>query len=370
MPESPSLPTVLAFVVLLSVGFVAMLYLAAWRVRTGGPFVPFRPRRPVPWTGPAVLAGFLLLVASEVLLSQQADRWWPAPQPPRTPWTQDPPAGAGPHAAPPSPSGPLRVDAAGSYPWAVHVALQTAVDASPAWAPAAVAPAGRAAMHAALAPQRSYLWQYAHVQYHRMLAMCLAKVGAMLVMLLALATTFRATCSDLGCALRGAARDMRHGAIAFLGIMVPIYGLHLLMHYLVPYHHPLMDLLRERTPQGVLLSAASAVLIAPLQEEFFFRVLLQGWLEQRLARFPAPPAGGGADEASPISPPVRGLPIVVSSAVFAAMHTGQGAAPIPLFFFSLALGYLYQRTHRLWAPVALHGCLNAFSLSWLLLAGG
>ena len=33
--------------------------------------------------------------------------------------------------------------------------------------------------------------------------------------------------------------------------------------------------------------------------------------------------------------------------------------PVPLFFFALALGYLYQRTHRLAPSVALHVAFNA-----------
>ncbi|MEX2559488.1 MAG: CPBP family glutamic-type intramembrane protease, partial [Pirellulales bacterium] len=58
-------------------------------------------------------------------------------------------------------------------------------------------------------------------------------------------------------------------------------------------------------------------------------------------------------------------PIVVSSLVFALMHWGHGPAPFALFWFSLALGYLYQRTHRIGPPVVAHAALNAFSLALL-----
>jgi hypothetical protein len=42
--------------------------------------------------------------------------------------------------------------------------------------------------------------------------------------------------------------------------------------------------------------------------------------------------------------------------------------PIPLFFFALALGILYYRTHRLMPLVVLHAALNGTSLAMTLLA--
>jgi membrane protease YdiL (CAAX protease family) len=44
------------------------------------------------------------------------------------------------------------------------------------------------------------------------------------------------------------------------------------------------------------------------------------------------------------------------------MHWGQGLAPIPLFPFALILGYVYQRTHRIWPSLIAHLLLNATSL--------
>jgi membrane protease YdiL (CAAX protease family) len=58
-------------------------------------------------------------------------------------------------------------------------------------------------------------------------------------------------------------------------------------------------------------------------------------------------------------------PILLSSALFALMHWGQGLAPIPLFFFAVVLGYVYQRTHRLWPSLVAHALLNAGSLALL-----
>jgi hypothetical protein len=60
-------------------------------------------------------------------------------------------------------------------------------------------------------------------------------------------------------------------------------------------------------------------------------------------------------------------PVALSSLLFAMTHWGQGLAPIPLFFFAAILGYVYQRTHRLWPSLVAHSLLNAGSMAilWL-----
>ena len=88
-----------------------------------------------------------------------------------------------------------------------------------------------------------------------------------------------------------------------------------------------------------------------------FRVLLQGWFEaievakRRVVRLGLPGEGPAW------------WPIILSSLLFAMMHIGQGAAPIPLFLLALVLGYLYQRTHRIWPSMAAHLLLNAYSIA-------
>lgn len=84
--------------------------------------------------------------------------------------------------------------------------------------------------------------------------------------------------------------------------------------------HPLIVLMGERRSAAVLLLAvAVAVVAAPIAEEFFFRLLLQGWLEsleRRLRRW---------------SPAVRRLPglLPVGSVaiLFAAVHVRVGPPP-------------------------------------------
>jgi membrane protease YdiL (CAAX protease family) len=80
--------------------------------------------------------------------------------------------------------------------------------------------------------------------------------------------------------------------------------------------------------------------------------LLQGGL-QRLADPP---------EAEQPWRPVSFWPLIGASAIFAFMHFGQGAAPIPLFFLSLGLGYLYRQTGNLTACVVVHMVLNSLTL--------
>jgi membrane protease YdiL (CAAX protease family) len=41
--------------------------------------------------------------------------------------------------------------------------------------------------------------------------------------------------------------------------------------------------------------------------------------------------------------------------------------PVPIFFFALVLGYLYFRTHRIVAPIAMHMALNATTMGLFLL---
>jgi membrane protease YdiL (CAAX protease family) len=204
--------------------------------------------------------------------------------------------------------------------------------------------------------------------------------------------------------------------------------------------NPVVQLLAMKNWATLLLGGASVIIIAPVAEEFFFRVLLQGWLEKverawrrRLPTFRRwmPSAAG---------------PVLISSFVFASQHfrkqapvvdldvftlllacdgiikiisiiftvlflrwrVGATAAdlgwapenilpdlrlglvtfaailvpiygsvivasqllskefapdPISIFFFAIALGLLYNRTHRAAPSIALHMALNATSLA-------
>jgi membrane protease YdiL (CAAX protease family) len=154
--------------------------------------------------------------------------------------------------------------------------------------------------------------------------------------------------------------DLTAGLIAATFIIPPVLAVQSVVTSIMPSEHPLIKLIKENRD---LLSVVSvlAVFVAPLFEEFLFRVVLQGWLEKAeqtlrrknrgMLQFP------------------RGVwPILLSSIVFAAAHFNHGADPLPLFLFSLVLGYLYHQTHRFWPSLLLHMALNGLtaSLLWIM----
>jgi len=207
--------------------------------------------------------------------------------------------------------------------------------------------------------------------------------------------------------------------------------------------HPALRALRHGDLRVQLAVLLTAVLIAPVAEEFFFRVLLQGWLEAAECRHRR------QLPTLRLLLPHGGLAVIASSLVFARLHArvgteqysvscmagmlaGQAAVnvltlafalvwvraragatvrdlgwapehlgsdvrtgllvfaavavpiyaiqiivwsllpegvapdPVPLFFFALALGIVYYRTHRIVPAIVLHMALNATSLMiWL-----
>lgn len=231
---------------------------------------------------------------------------------------------------------------------------------------------------------------------------------------------------DLGIDSRRLAADLKLGIVAFLMVAPVVYGIQWVLVQWMESKHPLLELLKQHPdPRLFSLSALAAVLVAPIAEEYLFRVLLQGWLERlpslschpRLAllggrldppsqacpagpdegvRLPAiapdrghpaadrlaedepaaanpdaSPAGGSpalkADfgPREPPNPPVPLWPVFVSSALFATAHWSHGPDPVPLFVLAVALGILYQRTHRVVPCIVVHVLLNGCSLAGL-----
>ena len=64
----------------------------------------------------------------------------------------------------------------------------------------------------------------------------------------------------------------------------------------------------------------------------------------------------------------RWLAIIITSLAFAAVH-GELAFVPPLFLLSLGLGYLYERTGNLWAPIAMHALFNGTQIVVFLVTG-
>lgn len=253
----------------------------------------------------------------------------------------------------------------------------------------------------------------------------------------ALATLVATACAIAAMRLRGASwqdlglvrghllADCRLGLSAFLFVGPGVYAVQLVLSRYIEGQHPIVDIVRRGGTQVLVLAAAPALVVAPLCEEWLFRVLFQGWLEklERLLAGASPPRTSfqacdpsaavatttqqgllspnqvelhadprpsttihESENHAPLPPhastaegdglhehPERGLfglprgiaPMVLSSGVFALMHWGQGPAPIPLFLFALCLGYLYHQTHRLLPSMVVHFCLNATSMLML-----
>ncbi|KAB2641395.1 MAG: CPBP family intramembrane metalloprotease [Verrucomicrobia bacterium] len=90
-------------------------------------------------------------------------------------------------------------------------------------------------------------------------------------------------------------------------------------------------------PRTLGLMAVAAMLAAPLCEEIVFR----GYLYSAAKKFAGPWVAGAC-----------------SALVFAAAHNSL-APLLPLFSFGCLLVLAYELTGSLWAPVAMHFCLNA-----------
>lgn len=213
--------------------------------------------------------------------------------------------------------------------------------------------------------------------------------------------------------------DIKLGFVAAWLILPPTMVMMGLVSAIQAYSHPVLEALRPSDPSlgpNFAIFAAlffTTALVTPVVEEFWFRGILQGGL-QRLAdarsdavrwgmvRRSTPAAAAlttdtgnpyqspaGVESFSTPSPdtetafdeqprfadpatrsdwtPTAIWPIVVASLLFAVMHWGQGLAPIPLFFLSLGLGYLYRQTGSLIPSIIVHFVLNGFTMSATLL---
>ncbi len=200
-----------------------------------------------------------------------------------------------------------------------------------------------------------------------------------------------------------AASDVRLGFAAFAAVTPVVYAIQAILVVWFPSEHPIKTMLDDEQNLGnIAVALLAAIVMAPLFEEFFFRLVVQGWFERMetlwlLAdddpRTPRdePSDGDGSsvaergvcDGASDAATPgARGtvaddetagskadagsrrgrLPIFASSGLFALMHASHGPDPVALFVLALALGYLYSRTHRILPSIVVHFLFNALSM--------
>jgi membrane protease YdiL (CAAX protease family) len=205
----------------------------------------------------------------------------------------------------------------------------------------------------------------------------MAAINASFIVLgpLMLVSWTKAGPADFGIERGNMVRDIVRGLVAWPLLAPIVFGVqYLALKIWPPGKHPLLELVQgDPTSLNWALTAVSALVLAPLAEEFLFRGALLGWLDRWAAGVDRlKPATDIAVEpveiwyeAEPTPDPSLGwrLPAANAavSALFAAMHAQVWPTPLPIFFLSLGLGFLYQRTGSMVAPIVLHATFNGIS---------
>jgi len=242
----------------------------------------------------------------------------------------------------------------------------------------------------------------------RLAGLILFEISIVAAVLFLVAVVYRANAQDFGLPRRAREflGDVWLGGLACLAALAPVYGVQMLLLYLTgqqdePPGHPLIRMVMDGEPDltVVILVSVAAAVVAPVAEEIFFRLLLQGWLERLVAErsewranptSPATASGGATIEVAarpqpaleqslevgPENPnavderrssdivalPYGWLPILVSSLLFAVAHVGYGPDPVAIFFLAIILGYVYQRTHRIVPCIVAHALFNSLAM--------
>ena len=185
--------------------------------------------------------------------------------------------------------------------------------------------------------------------------------------------------TPIGWTLSHAATDFRLALLVGAAVLPVIYLIQFIVTQLpgMQYQHPFITMLLESNSVSLWIAVAvSAVVVAPIAEEYFFRAMLQGWFESLLSTaivdVPPPtidPYGDGSLTEHPLAEPAKPnqgflkyVPILLSSTLFAAAHVGHGGGWVAIFVLALPLGCLYQKTRRLLPGILLHMFLNAISV--------
>ncbi len=244
--------------------------------------------------------------------------------------------------------------------------------------------------------------RFLELSYAEMLAIQGAVNAVLLILLPGIARLTSGTRPiDLGLTARNARRQCAVGLVAVLILMPVVYTVQTASVFLLgltpdqqeEFKHPVAKMLHaEFSPGMALLALLTAVVLAPAFEELLFRGFIQSWLAKSLDKIlrprptpaeiielpdPNPDHWEAIDDPSPPEPvPVEPTPrsktatgaaIVLSSMIFAGLHADQWPAPIALFLLALGLGYVYERTGSLLAPICMHAVFNGFATLMLFL---
>jgi len=147
----------------------------------------------------------------------------------------------------------------------------------------------------------------------------------------------------LGLSLRHWPWDLARAVLALLAVLPACVAALKLTEMLMPpqwiRQHAILRLVPGLDPVWLGPLLLCTVVLAPLAEELFFRGLVQSYLRRIL---------GGAWAG-----------VLGTSAMFALAHWQQVQAVPAMFVLAVFLGYNYERTGRLTAPILIHALFNA-----------
>jgi membrane protease YdiL (CAAX protease family) len=173
-----------------------------------------------------------------------------------------------------------------------------------------------------------------------------AHLAALVCSLLVASVTFRfGARAGMGLSSRHAIYDAGRALVAFLAVWPVCMGVLLLSQRVLPPDqgaHPMLIVVKSASAFWQAMVVLSAVVMAPLAEEIFFRGLLQSMLRRHTRR--------------------PWISVLIASALFAAVHFPIAQAVPALFVLGIVLGYNYERSGRLYAPIIIHAVFNAVNI--------
>lgn len=193
-------------------------------------------------------------------------------------------------------------------------------------------------------------------------------------------------CKRKGCALEKlgwrldqVAGDLRAGLQCFLMMTPVILILNAILQGVTktPYEHPIQEMIKQY-PWLLGIAFWQAAIVAPVSEEFAFRVLLIGWFESiqfgrdKLSAFmfgATPPSELDTGELDMGEPPIEysppWWPVLLSGTLFGLAHFNYGVSWVALIVFGVVLGRLYQLRQSIIPVITVHFLFNAMNVTML-----
>jgi membrane protease YdiL (CAAX protease family) len=157
--------------------------------------------------------------------------------------------------------------------------------------------------------------------------------------------------------------------------------------------HELLQLMgKTHDHRVVVIAIAMAAIVAPVLEELIFRGMIQTMfgrmfsfafgppritaepivsalplnipsqhLDSNGLEYQSAPAPKLPSDAPPIGHRARWAAVVMTSAIFAAIHIEPAFMP-PIFVLALGLGYVYERTGNMWMNITAHSLFNSVQI--------